>query len=97
MTNLEQSWPDPPHNLALAADKVDVWRIALNLPTEEVQGLQNLLAPEEISRADRFRFEKDRQRFVVVRGLLRVILGRYLNLKPKEEWGLLGFCTQQVF
>ena len=87
MTTLEQSWPDAPHNPALAADEVHVWRIALNRPIEDVQGLQTLLASEEISRADRFRFEKDRRRFVVVRGLLRVILGRYLDLKP----GQLGF------
>jgi hypothetical protein len=84
MTTLEQSWPDPPINPALAADEVHVWRIALNRPIEDVQGLQTLLASEEISRADRFRFEKDRQRFVVVRGLLRVILGRYLDLKPNQ-------------
>ena len=84
MNTLEQSWPDPPLNPALAADEVHVWRIALNRPIQEVQRLQNLLASEEISRADRFRFEKDRQRFVVVRGLLRVILGRYLDLQPSQ-------------
>jgi hypothetical protein len=54
MTTLEQSWPDPPINPALAADEVHVWRIALNRPIEDVQGLQTLLASEEISRADRF-------------------------------------------
>jgi 4'-phosphopantetheinyl transferase len=84
MITLEQSWPDPPLNHALAADEVHVWRIALNRQIEDVQRLQNLLASEEISRADHFRFEKDRQRFVVARGLLRVILGRYLYLKPSQ-------------
>jgi 4'-phosphopantetheinyl transferase len=29
-------------------------------------------------------FEKDRRRFIVARGTLRMILGRYLNLAPKE-------------
>lgn len=84
MNILDQSWPDPPLNPALAADEVHVWRIALERPIEEVQELQNLLASEEKSRADRFRFEKDRRRFVVVRGLLRVILARYLDLEPSQ-------------
>jgi 4'-phosphopantetheinyl transferase len=68
----------------LAADEVHVWRIALNRPIEDFEGLRNLLAPEEISRADRFRFEKDRRRFVIVRGLLRLILGRYLDHEPSQ-------------
>jgi len=84
MTTLEKSWLDPPASPTLAADEVHVWRIALNRPPRDVQEIQNLLASEEISRADRFHFEKDRQRFVVVRGLLRVILGRYLGLRPGQ-------------
>ena len=37
---------------------------------------------DERNRAGRFRFELDRNRFIARRGLLRVILGRYLDLKP---------------
>jgi 4'-phosphopantetheinyl transferase len=84
MTTFQQSWPDPPLNPTVVDDEVHVWRIALNRPVGDVQALQNLLALEEKSRADRFRFEKDRRRFVVVRGLLRVILARYLDLKPNQ-------------
>jgi 4'-phosphopantetheinyl transferase len=84
MTNREQSWSDPPLKPALTADEVHVWQIVLNRPIDEVEELQTLLASEEISRADRFRFERDRRRFVVVHGLLRVILGRYLGLKPSQ-------------
>lgn len=84
MTTFEQSWLDPPPNPTLAADEAHVWRIALNRPVEGIEGLRNLLASEEIGRANRFRFEKDRLRFVVVRGLLRVILGRYLDQEPSQ-------------
>lgn len=82
MTTLEQPWPHPLLNPALAADEVHVWRIALNRTLDDVRVFRTLLAPEEISRAERFRFERDRQGFVIVRGLLRVILGRYLDLEP---------------
>ncbi len=84
MTTLESHWLDPPLRSVLAADEVHVWRISLNRPIAAVQELQSLLSPEEMSRADRFHFEKDRQRFVVVRGLLRVILARYLDLEPNQ-------------
>jgi 4'-phosphopantetheinyl transferase len=37
-----------------------------------------------MSRADRFHFEKDCQSFVVAHGVLRVILGGYLDLEPGQ-------------
>jgi 4'-phosphopantetheinyl transferase len=43
-----------------------------------------LLDPDELSRANRFHFEKDRKHFVVARGFLRVLLGRYLKRDPKQ-------------
>jgi 4'-phosphopantetheinyl transferase len=49
-----------------------------------VLNLQRALSSDELHRAARFRFQRDRQRFVVSRGLLRVILGRYLDTAPGE-------------
>jgi 4'-phosphopantetheinyl transferase len=40
------------------------------------------LAPVERERAARFRFERDRNRFMVGRGALREILGHYLQIDP---------------
>jgi 4'-phosphopantetheinyl transferase len=53
-----------------------------------VRSLHRTLAPDEQARAERFYFRKDRERFIVARGLLRVILSRYLDTKP----GQLRFC-----
>jgi 4'-phosphopantetheinyl transferase len=46
------------------------------------------LSADERARADRFYFQKDRERFIVGRGLLRTILGLYLDTKPEH----LRFC-----
>jgi len=42
------------------------------------------LSPDERERAERLRFAKHRHRFVVGRGLLRIILGQMLGLRPEE-------------
>jgi 4'-phosphopantetheinyl transferase len=47
-----------------------------------------VLTADEIARAEHFSFEKDRNRFVVARGLLRVLLAAYLRVEPQQ----LRFC-----
>ncbi|MBI4322078.1 MAG: 4'-phosphopantetheinyl transferase superfamily protein [Chloroflexi bacterium] len=59
-------------------------RADLNLPAAMVEGLSSTLATDEITRAARFHFERHRDRFVVARGLLRAILGRYLCVEPDQ-------------
>jgi len=44
--------------------------------------LERNLSDDERARASRFRFARDRDRFVGARGLLREILGLYLNASP---------------
>jgi len=43
-----------------------------------------VLSPAECIRVRRFHFEKDRQRFVLARGMLRILLGRYRDCGPQE-------------
>jgi 4'-phosphopantetheinyl transferase len=77
-------WLPPTHHLRLSNDEVHVWRVSLDLPAPHVQSLQQTLAPDELDRTERFHFQIHRQRFIVTRGLLRVILGRYLNIEPNQ-------------
>jgi 4'-phosphopantetheinyl transferase len=46
--------------------------------------LARTLAEDELLRAERFRFEKDRNRFIAARGLLRIILARYLRASSDQ-------------
>ena len=81
----------PPEFLVLGRDEVHVWRAALDLPVLSVQSLEQTLADDERARAEQFHFAKDRKCFIVARGLLRAILGRYLFRYPRT----LQFCYNQ--
>lgn len=72
-----------PSIAAPVAGEVHLWSSELDLPGEVRRGLEKSLSPDEVERAQRFHFERDRNRFVVRRGLLRVLLGRYLEMPPR--------------
>ena len=77
-------WSEAPSSLLLSGGEVHVWRTPLEQPPEVVQRLLRTLDTDEQTRAGRFHFEKHRRRFVVGRGVLRLLLGRYLEVKPEE-------------
>jgi len=64
------------------ADEIHVWQARLDVPQSEVSSLYETLTDDERDRASRFYFEKHRRRFIVGRGILRTILGRYLRVQP---------------
>lgn len=82
MSVLDQVWLSPPRDIALSHHEVHVWRASLEQPSSYVQSLMQTLSPDEQIRARCLYFEQDRTRFVVGRGLLRNILGCYLNVEP---------------
>lgn len=67
--------------LELAGDEVHIWSAALDRP---VSPYYSLLAADERNRAGRFHFKKDRNRFIVRRGILRILLGCYLGVEPER-------------
>jgi 4'-phosphopantetheinyl transferase len=77
-------WVQSPANLILLSNDVHVWRAALEQPAEQVQKLVQILSEDERLRAERFYFERDRKRFIVGRGLLRIILSRYTKLAAHQ-------------
>lgn len=80
-------WPNlQSGGFELSVDEVHVWHAVL----EEwlTDRLQIVLSEDERARADRFHFERDRNHFIVARGLLRTILASYLKVKPID----LMFC-----
>lgn len=76
-------WRSPPQKLTLPMDEVQIWRADLQAMAEAID-YYLLLSPDEQARAHRFRFPKDRNRFVTARGILRSILSRYLAVPPQD-------------
>jgi 4'-phosphopantetheinyl transferase len=70
--------------IALDVGTVHVWSASLDPPAEQVRSLESLLSTAERERAARLRIDRDRRQFTVRRGLLRSILGRYLD-RPGNE------------
>ncbi len=69
--------------IPLPADEVHVWTASRDGPEGVVEAMRGLLDDDERRRADRFVSAVDRRRFAVGRGLLRTILGRYLDRPPE--------------
>jgi 4'-phosphopantetheinyl transferase len=65
---------------ALPPDGVHVWRGRTNWPAAEIDDLKLILSSDEQQRAAKFHFDADRRRFLVGRGMLRVLIGRCLGM-----------------
>lgn len=68
----------------LPESEVHVWCLPLDRPQEDRARFLSLLSPDERARAERFHFEKDRDRYTAARGLLRTLLGGYLGEDPSR-------------
>jgi len=68
----------------LNRDEVHVWLANLEIEAQQLGELERTLSGDEIARAGRFYFERDRQKFIGRRGILRAILAFYLDTKPSS-------------
>ncbi|WP_204105603.1 MULTISPECIES: 4'-phosphopantetheinyl transferase superfamily protein [Spirulina sp. CCY15215] len=76
-----QSLPDI---LTRSPPEICVWQCCVQSPPMTVKTLVKLLSQEEKSKAERFHFQRDRDRYILGRGLLRVLLGHYLARDPQS-------------
>jgi 4'-phosphopantetheinyl transferase len=76
-------WPTAAVPADLPSDDAHVWAVTLKKqpPTSE---LSAILSSDECQRAERFRFDEPRRRFIQSRAALRTILGAYLVNEPAE-------------
>lgn len=64
--------------------EVHLWSANLKPTGARVEELRRLLTVEEKARADRFHFDRHRRRFIVRRGVLRLLLAGYLADDPAQ-------------
>lgn len=88
MLSVDYLWHPPPTNWSLLNKDVHVWCSFLNQSTSRIQTFAQLLSEDERTRSERFYLERDKNRFIVGRGLLRTILGSYLGINGSQ----LQFC-----
>jgi 4'-phosphopantetheinyl transferase len=76
------SWSQPPQELSLHQDELHIWRAWLDVEPQERARLCSYLSEDEVSRAQRFVFPRDRDHSIVARGRLRELLGKYQHCPP---------------
>ena len=77
-------WQHPPQDLQLTPATVHVWGSSIVPTAERLDCYTPLLSAQEQARASQFRFDRDRDRFILSRGILRQILADYLRCPPAE-------------
>lgn len=76
-----------PREPTLSENDLHLWHVDLSYysPSSiETELLKKTLSPDEIQRMNQYHFEKDKIRFLMARGALRNILGRYLGILPGD-------------
>ena len=77
-------WKDSEPSLPPAGGEIHLWRIPLLAEPGIAADRARLLIDDELDRMGRYRFERDRERFAMCRGALRILLGRYLSIDPRQ-------------
>ena len=75
MERMKQSLPEK---------TIHFWYCNFDNNREQLEAYYTLLSKDEKERSSKFKFEKDRECYVLSRGILRCLLGNYLNVKPKD-------------
>lgn len=88
--NTAVEWSSPAATPELADNAIHVWRASLALDSAMLRRLEYTLADNERVRAERFVFEQDRNRFIAARGILRDLLGTYLQCAPQNIGFIYG-------
>ncbi len=73
-----EHWPPAPKDLSLPENTVHVWRAEL-LPSAP-----DVLSVDERTKAAQFHFDRDRDRYVAARVILRQLISRYERLQPES-------------
>lgn len=77
-------WQLGPSRPQLDTNEVHLWRASQPSSNEILSKLKDTLSEDELTRLNRFVFDKDKRNYILSRGGIKNILARYLNIAPKE-------------
>jgi 4'-phosphopantetheinyl transferase len=63
---------------------IHVWYCNFDLNRDKVEYYSSLLSEDEKQKASRFKFKKDEVCYIISRGILRLLIGSYLRINPKD-------------
>jgi len=78
------SWIPPHSKSKLSIDDVHIWCTSLLQSGRCFRLLQRIISDDERQRVEGMRFERDRRRLIIGRGLLRMITSYYLGEEPSK-------------
>jgi 4'-phosphopantetheinyl transferase len=78
------SWPFPPETIHLEETQAHIWCAVVPDFEGQLPTYGAILSFAERARAERFRFPKDRNHYIIRHGILRLLLSRYLGKRPAE-------------
>lgn len=78
----ESIWGAATCSFELRPDEVHVWHVEPHPSEAFARRFSSFLSPEEQDRAARFSLERQRSGFLLARGAIRYLLGRYLDADP---------------
>jgi 4'-phosphopantetheinyl transferase len=76
------SFIDTSSPITLPNNEIHVWRAWLDQASSQFEFIKTNLTDGELIKAMKYVFERDRKRFIVSRGVLRLILASYLGIEP---------------
>jgi 4'-phosphopantetheinyl transferase len=76
--------PKADRGCKIVGREVHAWPVLIRGPNAVVAECESFLSPEEITRAAAFVFEDLRRSFLLSRGALRFLIGRYLRISPEK-------------
>ena len=81
LQNKPDQYPSAFHSPTLRDSELHIWRASLSGSLDELSSFDSILSPDEKARAKRFYFERDRNRYLFGRGILRILVGGYLQME----------------
>ena len=75
-------WSSPPQRAELLYEDVHVWRASFHRLTPFLADFDSIISEDERSKARRYKFENNRNDYIMARGLLRRLLGAYMDTDP---------------